>query len=84
MFSSTTTALSTSMPTANAIPARLITLSERPMRWSSRKVPMMLVGIARAMTTVERPLRRKTSSTKMVRLPPTRMFCRTRPTAEWM
>ena len=61
MFSSTTTALSTSMPTANASPARLITFSERPSRFSIRNVPMMLVGIASAMTSVERPLRRNSS-----------------------
>ena len=84
MFSSTTTALSTSMPIANAMPARLITLSERPMRLSSRNVPMTLVGIASAITRVERALRRKMSSTTIVRHPPNSMFCCTRPTAEWM
>ena len=46
MFSSTTTALSTSIPTANANPARLITFSERPSRPRIRNVPMMLAGIA--------------------------------------
>ena len=47
MFSSTTIALSMNMPTANAKPARLITLSERPIKFRITNVPMMLTGIAR-------------------------------------
>ena len=35
---------------------------------------MMLVGIARAMTSVDRPLRRNSSSTATVSRPPTTMF----------
>jgi hypothetical protein len=84
MFSRTTIALSTSMPTANARPARLTTFSDRPIRWSSRKVPMMLVGIASAITRVERPLRRNRRRQMIVRMPPRTMLSLTSPTAEWM
>ncbi len=45
-FSRTTTALSTSIPTANARPARLTTFNERPSSPSIKNVPMILVGIA--------------------------------------
>ena len=75
MFSRTTIALSTSMPMAKAMPARLITLSERPISESSRNVPITLVGIASAITKVGRMLLRKISRTIVVRTPPSRMFC---------
>ena len=55
MFSRTTTALSTSIPTANAIPARLITLSDRPAIPKAKNVPTTLVGIANPTTNAPLP-----------------------------
>ncbi len=81
MFSSTTIELSTTMPTAKAIPARLMTLSVRPKKFISRKVPTIEIGIAAATTKVLERLRRKTSSTRIARVPPTSRFCCTSPMA---
>ncbi len=58
MFSSTTMELSTTMPTAKAMPARLITFRLRPKTSIIRKLPMMLMGMATAITSVLVPLRR--------------------------
>ena len=58
MFSITTMELSTSMPTAKEIPARLTTLM---FRWKSHRkmnVPTAETGIARAVVSVERTLLR--------------------------
>ena len=55
IFSKTTTALSTNIPTAKAIPARLITLRERPPIPSARKVATELTGIAIPITRAPRP-----------------------------
>ena len=41
-------------------------------------VPMMLVGIARLITSVERPLRRNSNNTPIVSSPPMTMFWFTR------
>ncbi len=46
------------MPTANAIPARLTTLSVRPKAYIARNAPTMLIGMATAMTSVLVTLRR--------------------------
>ena len=73
--------LSTTMPTANAMPARLMTLSVRPKKPISRKVPMTLIGMAMATTKVLDRLRRKTSSTRIARVPPMNRLFRTRPMA---
>ena len=75
MFSSTTIALSTTMPTANERPASEITLSVRPSASSTRKVPMTETGIAMAMMLVETIERRKTMSTTPAIAPPMSMFC---------
>ena len=71
MFSSTTIELSTTMPTAKARPARLMTLSVRPNHRISRKVPMTLIGMAIATTNVLDRLRRKSSRTRIASVPPT-------------
>ena len=77
MFSNTTIALSTTMPTANAIPARLMTLIDRPSTVITKNVPTTLIGIARATTRVLRPLRKNMSSTLMASAPPINMLLRT-------
>jgi len=84
MFSSTTTALSTSMPTANAMPARLMTLSVRWKAARARNVPITLTGIESVTMSVERTLRRNRSRVPMVSSPPTKMLSLTRPIAESM
>ena len=84
MFSRTTMALSTSIPTAKEIPARLTTFRFRPKIHRKMKVPITLIGIAVATITVEERLRRKTSSTKMASAPPIAMFCLTSPIAPRM
>ena len=55
MFSKTTTALSTNIPTANARPARLMTFSERPIKPNNKNVPITLTGIAKPTTRAPRP-----------------------------
>ena len=84
MFSSTTTALSISMPTAKAMPARLITLSVRLKAASARNVPITLTGIDIATISVERMFRRNNRSVPSVSSPPTKMLSLTRPIAESM
>ena len=81
MFSSTTIELSTTMPTANASPAREMTLSVRPSSFIARKVPTMLSGMAAATTKVPARLRRKSISTSTASKPPTTRLWRTRPMA---
>ena len=82
MFSSTTIAASTTMPTANASPAREITLIERPSAAMATNEPMMETGIASEITRVARPERRNKSSSSAASVPPMRMFWRTRPMAD--
>ena len=74
MFSSTTIALSTTIPTAKLIPARLMTLMLRPMADMTRKVPTILTGIATAMMPTALKLRKNKKSTATARMPPTMMF----------
>ena len=58
MLSSTTTALSTSMPTASAMPPRDMMLSDRSKAYISRKVPMTDTGMAMPVIRVARASRR--------------------------
>ena len=58
MFSSTTIELSTSMPTAKVMPARLITLMLRSKRYMKKKVPITEMGMATATVRVELTERR--------------------------
>ncbi len=84
MFSSTTMAASTTMPTAKAMPASEMTLIERPSAAMAAKLPMMETGIASETTSVARTERRNSSSTNAANVPPTKMFCFTRSMAELM
>ncbi len=59
MFSSTTIALSTSMPTASAMPPSDIMFSDTPLLYISRKVPITEIGMAIAMMLVARAFLRK-------------------------
>ena len=61
MFSSTTIAASTTMPTANAIPASDITLSDRPIKAIATNAPITDTGIAIDTISVAPPERRKIS-----------------------
>ena len=70
MFSSTTMALSTSMPTPRASPPSVIMFSVKPPKYISAKVAMIEIGMAVAMMAVLRRLRRKNSSTSMANTPP--------------
>ena len=84
MFSRTTIAASTTMPTANARPASEITLIERPSAAMATNEPMMETGIASEITRVARPERRKRNSSSAASAPPMRMFWRTSRMAEVM
>ena len=81
MFSSTTIELSTTIPTANAMPARLTTFTERPSTNIIRNTPTTLIGIAAPTTNVLLTLRRNSSSTTIASAPPIRSDWRTRPIA---
>ncbi len=67
--------LSTTMPTAKARPARLITFSVRPKAYIARNVPTTLMGIATPMTKVVEALRRYKSKSAKARSPPTKRLC---------
>ena len=84
MFSSTTMAASTTMPTAKAMPAREMTLIERPMAAMATKVPITETGMASEITRVARSERRNSSRMRAARAPPSQMFWRTRSIAELM
>ena len=70
MFSSTTMAASTTMPTAKAIPARLITFSDRPRTAIATNEPTTDTGIAIATTAVGRHDRRKIIRMVIASTPP--------------
>ena len=63
MFSSTTIALSTTMPTAKEMPASMTTLMVRPRRVTTRNVPTAQIGMARQTMNVAERLRRKRKRT---------------------
>ena len=67
IFSTTTTAASTSMPMAMASPPRLIRLAERPNRRIKMKVASAESGNTSATTSAERRLPRKARSSRMTR-----------------
>ena len=70
MFSSTTIAASTTMPTAKAMPARLITFSDRPSSAMATKEPTTETGMANPMTTVGRHDLRNRRRMTIARTPP--------------
>ncbi len=84
MFSSTTIALSTTIPTAKLSPASEITFRLRPVRAITTNVPITEIGMATAMIKVGRGLRRNSRRTSTARLPPIIRFWRTRPIARSM
>ena len=77
-------AASTTMPTAKAMPAREMTLSDRPTRAMATKVAMTEMGMAITTTRVARHERRKSMRTSAASTPPTKMFCSTNLMAELM
>ena len=70
MFSKTTIAASTTMPTAKARPASEITLIDRPIAAIATKEPMTETGMARETTKVAPMLRRNSMRTIAARPPP--------------
>ena len=84
MFSSTTIAASTTIPTAKASPAREMTLIDLPRAAIATNEPTMETGIASTTVVVARHDRRNTSSTRAASAPPTYTFCCTRSRAESM
>ncbi len=81
MFSSTTIALSTSMPTAKAIPARLTTFKFLPKAFMKINVPIMLIGMAVAAIPVDATLLRNITNTDIASNPPIKIFLCTSPIA---
>ena len=84
MFSSITMALSTTIPTAKAIPASMTTFKLRPSSVTARNVPITEIGIASATTAVADALRRNRSKIPVARSPPKIMLLLTNRMAEWM
>ncbi len=84
MFSRTTIALSTTIPTAKLKPASEITFRFRPVTAMTTNVPITEIGIATPITRVGRGLRRNSSRTRIARLPPRTRFSFTRSTARRM
>ena len=84
MFSSTTIAASTTMPTEKAIPASEITLRDRPNNAIATNAPITDTGIAIVIMIVARSERRKRSKMIPANTPPTQMFCCTSRMAELM
>ena len=82
MFSSTTMAASTTMPTAKAKPARDTTLIERPRSAMATNEPITETGIAMAMITVAPSERRNSIRTMTAKVPPIQIFCCTSSIAE--
>ena len=82
IFSRTTIAASTTMPTAKAIPAREMTLIDRPMAAMATKVPITEIGMASEITRVARIERRNNSRVSAASMPPTQIFWRTRSMAD--
>ena len=63
-------ALSTSMPTANEMPARLTTFRVRSKTHRKMNVPIAETGMATAVVTVDEMLRKNSSSTHRASRPP--------------
>ncbi len=84
MFSATTMAASSTMPTAKASPASEITLRERPVSLSTIKVVSKDTGMATAISRVARTSRRNNHKMPTAsRIPSSRLLV-TRLTARWM
>ena len=83
-FSSTTTALSTSMPTASAMPPSDMMFSDRSNMYIMTNVPITDTGIARPVMNVARASRRNRYRTRIASRPPMSAASRTSPIAEEM
>ena len=70
MFSSTTMALSTSIPTPRANPPRVIKLRVNPPKYIKAKVATTEMGMVVAITAVLGIFRRNSTRTNMARAPP--------------
>ena len=70
--------LSTNIPAANVIPAKLMTLKFRPNAHSIINVPIMLIGMAKPTTRVLLPVRRNKYKMEIANILPTIKFCWTR------
>ncbi len=70
MFSSTTIAASTTMPTAKAMPAREMTLIERPIAAMATKLAITETGMAIEMISVAPNERRNRSRIRAASVPP--------------
>ena len=77
IFSITTMELSTSIPTPRASPEREIILSVTPEKYMSTRAATTLMGMEQAMTKVGLISRRNKNSTRIARIPPYSIFCRT-------
>ena len=64
-------ALSTTMPEANARPARLMTFRVRPNAYSTKNTATNEMGMESATTSTLRALRKNANSTAMARMEPT-------------
>ena len=84
MFSSTTTALSTSMPTASAMPPSDMMLSDRSNMYIATNVPMTDTGMASPVMKVARASRRNRYRTRIASRPPISAASRTSPIADEM
>ncbi len=84
MFSSTTMELSTSMPTARAMPPSDMMFSDTSLVYINRNVPMTEIGIAMLTIVVDRASRRKPYNTMMAKMPPMNAAFLTLSTAEEM
>ena len=72
MFSISTMASSTRMPTTSVIARREMVFSENPSRSITKKVGMIDRGSATSVTTVARQSRRKIITTRIVSAAPSR------------
>jgi len=70
MFSRTTMALSTSMPTPRASPPRVIRFKVNPLKYIKANVAITEIGMVVAIMAVLGMLRRNSSSTMIASPPP--------------
>ena len=84
MFSTSTTASSTSSPIAMARPPSVITLIDCPSSWNTSAVTASESGIATSEITVVRADSRKANSTTATMMAPSRSASATLPMEAWM
>ncbi len=75
IFSNTTIAASTSIPTANEIPASEIVFKDLPITERIINVPITEIGIATATTAVGEILLKNVIRMNTAKIPPIIMFC---------